>query len=151
VVVHDLDVVSIAVLPPKANAPLIVDPDTVLAPSVARQLLQAIRRRNPEIVQNFRSIQNQQFPQGDSLDSPEPPGVPPLEDSLRLFAAEALDHVSIITRRDNIVKRYYRKNRESGDLADAPACPPDEREWRARRDSSPRPSDPCFHNATMAA
>ena len=45
VIIDDLDVEGVAVLPAEADAPLIVDPDTVLTLSVARELLQSISRR----------------------------------------------------------------------------------------------------------
>jgi hypothetical protein len=104
VVVHDLDIMSVAVFPSQANPPLIVDPDTVLAPSLARELLQAIRGRFAEIAQSIRSVQDQQLSQRDSLDPPELPGVSPLEDLFRLLTTKPLDHTLIITRCVNIVK-----------------------------------------------
>jgi hypothetical protein len=97
---------SVTVFPSKANTPLIVDPDTVLASALARELFQAIRGRYAEIVQGIRSVQDQQLPQRDSLNLPELSGVSPPEDLFRFLAAKILDHTPIITRYDNNVKRY---------------------------------------------
>jgi hypothetical protein len=43
-IVNDFHVVGISVLPMKADPPLIVDPNAVLAVSVAAELLQSVSR-----------------------------------------------------------------------------------------------------------
>src|SRR2546426_7590964 len=42
--------------PPEADPPLLVDPDAVLTRTIARQLLQPVPRRHPQVRQNLRSI-----------------------------------------------------------------------------------------------
>ena len=56
VVVDDLDVVRIAIAPTKADAPLIVDTDAVLAGPVALELLQAITRRHSQVFNCLRGV-----------------------------------------------------------------------------------------------
>src|SRR5690606_13087556 len=70
VVVDDPDVVRIAIMPAKAHAPLVVDPDAVPAPEVALQSLQAVRRRNPQVLQTRGVVEHAQLPPGDPLDRP---------------------------------------------------------------------------------
>jgi len=43
-IVDDLYVVGVTSFPPETDAPLVVDPDTVLTLAIALQSLQAIRR-----------------------------------------------------------------------------------------------------------
>jgi hypothetical protein len=50
-IVDDFHIVGFAVAPPKANAPLIVDADTVLAFSIANQFLEPISAGHAEIIQ----------------------------------------------------------------------------------------------------
>lgn len=48
-IIDYFDVVRMTVIPAKADAPLLVDPDTVLPPPTSCESLQSIPRRNPEI------------------------------------------------------------------------------------------------------
>jgi hypothetical protein len=61
VVIHDLNVVGIAVLPPKAH-PKLVDADAVLARSVLGQLFEPIVRRRSQVVELRRGMQHREFP-----------------------------------------------------------------------------------------
>jgi hypothetical protein len=63
-VINDFHVVGVAIPPLKANTPLVVDADAVLASTIARELLQAIRRWNPKVLNCDSPIQHPQFPQG---------------------------------------------------------------------------------------
>jgi hypothetical protein len=49
VVIDHLRVMGVSIPPTEANAPLVVDPDTPLAGTIAAQLLQAVARRGLEI------------------------------------------------------------------------------------------------------
>ena len=49
VVVNDLDIMGVAILPTEANAPLVIDTDTVLAAPSTFELLQSIARRYSQI------------------------------------------------------------------------------------------------------
>jgi hypothetical protein len=56
VVVNDLDVFRAGGCPPQADAPLLVDPDAVLAGPSAAQLLQPITRWDPHVFEGVRGI-----------------------------------------------------------------------------------------------
>ena len=80
-IVHDLDLVGVTIVPDEAHAPLIIDPDTVLPPSVAPERLETIAGRCPQIVQRPRVVQLQELPIADpqhvlrySLDEASFPG-----------------------------------------------------------------------------
>ena len=62
-VVDDFDVVRIGVFPSEADASLIVDTDTVLARAIPFQLLKAVPRRHPRVVERLGGIHGDQFPQ----------------------------------------------------------------------------------------
>ena len=59
--------------PDETDAPLIVDPDTVLAFAFAFQRLQPVGRRNAEIIQLVGIVQHTQFSPGDGLNVPWEP------------------------------------------------------------------------------
>jgi hypothetical protein len=90
VVVHDLNVCRSGLGPSKANAPLIVDANAVLAVAVAFQLFQAIAWRGPQELESFRCIELRQLSGGDFRDRAEPLGAPRFKESLGLLATEAL-------------------------------------------------------------
>lgn len=117
-IINDLDLMGIAFPPSEADAPLIVDTDTVLPFAVAYQLLQAVGRGDAQVVERFRSIQEQEFSQRRPA---QRPGEPRLsfaeEDALGLLVAEAADHASMITLRANNVKRYEVREPMAGGTA----------------------------------
>ena len=53
-VVHDFDVIRIAIAPDEAEPPLVVDPDAVLSDPIVRESLQVIARWLPEILEPDR-------------------------------------------------------------------------------------------------
>jgi hypothetical protein len=57
VVVNDLDVERIAVVPSKANSPLLIYPDAVLSKPIALQRLELIGRRDHQVAQIGDAIQ----------------------------------------------------------------------------------------------
>ena len=60
-IVRDFDVVRVPLPPNKADAELIIDVDGVLPLAIALQCLEAIARRNPQIIQAIGSVNHQQF------------------------------------------------------------------------------------------
>lgn len=56
------DIICVAFLPCKADAPLIIDPDAVLTFAVALQLLQSIGRRHSQVVEITGIIYHAKFP-----------------------------------------------------------------------------------------
>src|SRR3982751_6798751 len=55
-VVNDLDLIGVSILPAKADAPLIVHPNTVLASAISFELLEAIARRHPKVFERLRGV-----------------------------------------------------------------------------------------------
>src|SRR5690242_9339358 len=64
VIVHDLDVFGVAIGPPEADAPLVVDPDAHLSGTVSGQSFEAIARRIAQIVGRRRRIELAKLAQG---------------------------------------------------------------------------------------
>jgi len=63
VVVHDLDVVGASGAPSKAEAPLLVDADAVLAGTVAGQFLEAVAGWDSEVTEDLGGVEDQQLAQ----------------------------------------------------------------------------------------
>lgn len=108
VVVHDRDVIRVAVPPDETHPPLVVDPDAVLAGAVAAQLLQTVARWDAEVVERFRRVDRDELPEHD----PAQLGRVPTDriagkEAFGVVVAEALDHQSMLTQRVTNVKRYY--------------------------------------------
>jgi hypothetical protein len=58
----------IAVVPREADAPLVVDPDTVCSRAVTLQQLKLVAWRDPQIVQANGPVQVKELPPGDTFD-----------------------------------------------------------------------------------
>ena len=68
-VVNDLNPFWTSIAPPKADTPLIVDSDTVLALTITSQTLEPVARRNPKILETTRSVDLAQLAQRNSSDA----------------------------------------------------------------------------------
>lgn len=100
VVVSYLDVCGTCGCPGEADAPLVVDADAVLPLAVAVQLLEAVARRNPKVVDVFGGVEDQELAVSNSLKvGAERADVRAMPDELGLLARERLDHSITITRR----------------------------------------------------
>src|SRR6185295_19326691 len=96
VIVDDLDVVGMALSPNEADPPLVVDTDRMLSAAISLQCLQAIGRRNAQIVQAPGIVEQTQLAQRHGLDvSGQTPTAAPLPDRLCLPVAKARDHCLI--------------------------------------------------------
>lgn len=92
-VVNDLNVVGIAILPAKADAPLIIDANTVLSGAIPVELFEPIARRGPEIDHGLGRINDGQLAQHGTLEvAGESPDGLAIEQRFRVPIAEALDH-----------------------------------------------------------
>jgi hypothetical protein len=60
-VIHDLHIVGVAVLPAKADAPLIIDANAVLSLSIPSQRLRPVARRCPKVLKRARVVDLEQF------------------------------------------------------------------------------------------
>jgi hypothetical protein len=72
VIVDDFDIVAMALTPDKTDSPLIIDPNRVLPFPIASQCFQLISWRRSQNAQLRRSVNLEQFPQGDPFDGTEP-------------------------------------------------------------------------------
>lgn len=70
-IVDDLDVVSVAIFPNEANAPLIINANAMLTLAVASQRFQAVARGSQQVLERSRSMEVQQLPARDSLKGPK--------------------------------------------------------------------------------
>ena len=92
-VVSDLDVIGISVNEPKADAPLVIDPDAVLTGAISFQRFEPISWRHPEIIQRLGGSHLTQLTQRHHVD-------PRIErrralttpQTLGFFAPERSDH-----------------------------------------------------------
>jgi len=71
VIVDDFDVVSVAIFPNEANAPLTINANAMLALAVASQCFQAVARGSQQVLQRSRTMEVQQLPARDSLKGPK--------------------------------------------------------------------------------
>jgi hypothetical protein len=68
VIVNDLNLVGVALSPPETHAPLIVDPNAMLASPIAVQPLQSVAWRDAEIAEALGGVQRHELPQHDALE-----------------------------------------------------------------------------------
>ena len=71
-IIHDLNVVGVTVLPPKADTPPIIDPNAVLPSAVTRQLLEPVAGRESQVFYCFGGIENEQLSQGGAIETSRP-------------------------------------------------------------------------------
>ena len=99
-VVANFDVVSIPIDPSKAYSPLVVDPDRMLAFSIAPQLLQPIARRYAQVTEIVSGVYCHQLSPGPLNDVwRERSNGRRLEKLLRQFVIEIFYHDFIQTDR----------------------------------------------------
>jgi hypothetical protein len=93
VVVDDLDVIRVPVLPPKADPPLIVDANTVLARSVAFELFESVAGRNTQVLELLGGVDEADLTEHEPVQvGREPSDALPLNHALGVPIREALDH-----------------------------------------------------------
>ena len=97
-VVHDLDLVGVAVFPDKAYAPLVVDSNTVLPCPIVPQGLEPIARWEAQRVKARCRMQLRKFPPCRLMQCwRQPAYVLPSEDSGGILVCKRLDHMVILT------------------------------------------------------
>ena len=106
-VINNLDVVTVAIAPYKANPPLIVNANGVLALAIAAQSLKAISRRCRQHRKFGGGMELQQLPQRHALESPEAPGMLIVKKLPGFLRREALDHSLRVLRVALYVKRSF--------------------------------------------
>ncbi len=66
-IVRNFNLVRISCAPFKANAPLVIDANTVLSRAIHRKFLKAVARWHAEIIELFGRIQDGQFTPSDAV------------------------------------------------------------------------------------
>jgi hypothetical protein len=90
-VIHDLDIAWPALRPDEANAPLVVDPDAMLASTIAR--------RRGEVAQHLSVVQLSQLPLSNALEiRSDPSGEAAMKQGLGIPIGERVDHRGSYTR-----------------------------------------------------
>lgn len=104
--VNYLDVEGVPFAPAKADPPLVIDPDAMQAPSITRELLKAIARGKPKVIQSNRGVQNRKLALSKTLQlHVESADTFAKKNLLSVFISKRPDHRYIITLFINIVKR----------------------------------------------
>jgi hypothetical protein len=98
VVVHNLNVKSVAALPSETDSPLIVHAYAVLALPPPLERLQTITRWHPEITQAHRLMKVQELSPGRPLNLPKSLYIPVAEKILCLPTPERADHSNNLLR-----------------------------------------------------
>ncbi len=94
--IHNLNIPCVAILPPEADTPLIVDPDAVLSLSVALEGLKAVTRRLRQILQSPGTVEIEQLAPCLTFDRRKTSNEDIIEKSLGILGLECLDHRAII-------------------------------------------------------
>ena len=92
-VIHDFNIIGIAVFPFKTNAPLPIYADAALPGAVAAQRLKPVARQGYKVLDGFGVVQSFQTPLGLGGKSSELPDALPVEKCLGLFATESFNHL----------------------------------------------------------
>jgi len=92
VVVHDLDAFGASRSPAKTDAVLIVDPDAVLAGTIAFECLEPIPGRNPQVVEPAGDLELSELASSDRLDTDESPNPRSAGKSFSVGISERDDH-----------------------------------------------------------
>lgn len=98
-VIGNFNRVSVAALPHKADAPLLVNPDAVLTCAVSREFLEPVRGGYTKVVQVACSVNAVEAHLGAALNlNGNLAGTPTIKNFLGFLVGKALDHVSILPR-----------------------------------------------------
>lgn len=97
-IVHDFHIVRVALAPAKADAPLVVDPDAVLALAITFQRFQSVCRGNPQVFERRRAVEHAQLAARHILNiRRQASGLRSRPDQLGFLVGKASDHELTIT------------------------------------------------------
>jgi len=92
-VINDFNVIGATFLPTEADAPLMVDPDTVAALAVTLQRFQPVCGWDPQVFQNRRAVEHAELAPGNLLDvDGQSPGSSAAPDLFRFLVGKVADH-----------------------------------------------------------
>ena len=92
-IINHLDLEGVTVSPPKADSPLVIDANTVLAGAIACELLQAVAGRYSEIRELLGRVHYAELPEHESVElGGEAPDAFAPEQPLRVTIGDARDH-----------------------------------------------------------
>lgn len=91
-VIHDLNVIRIAIKPYEANPSLVVDADAVLTGAISLQRFEAVAGKYSQVVQVAGLIEQPQFALRHPLEPPKLPDPRPLREQCRIPAPERPYH-----------------------------------------------------------
>jgi len=112
-IVRHLDIVGVAFLPTEADAPLVIDANTMLAKAIARQSFQPIGRWNPQIIQALSDIELYQLAPRKAVQfGGKVAQELALKQPLGVLVTEGLDHEPIITQDAMVGKPRSRPTRQ---------------------------------------
>jgi hypothetical protein len=92
VIVDDFDGMRLALLPDKADPPLVVDADRMLPGPVASQGLKPVARRRAQIIQPASRMQQKQLAADAALYRREMPNRPVVKQEFGILLRERSDH-----------------------------------------------------------
>jgi hypothetical protein len=112
VVIHNLNALRFAIGPPKANTPLVIDPNAVLPGAVAGEFLQSVPRRGGQVAQVLGSVQVQQLSPRRPLNGRREFARPlPAKDFLGFGVSKGFDHLCGMVSRDDTARQELRRFR----------------------------------------
>ena len=91
-IIDDLHLVSVTLSPLETDAPLIVNSDAVLTPTVTMKFLQTIAGRDAQVLQRLRVVQHYELAPRGVLDALKAWTALAVEERFRVFAPERLYH-----------------------------------------------------------
>jgi hypothetical protein len=99
VIVYYLYIVSVTIAPTKANPPLVIDPNTVLAFPVSLKFLKTVPRRDTKIIQSLGGVKHEK----PTLRDPPQTGRESrsrlaMKDLFSVFGTKSLDQFELMIR-----------------------------------------------------
>jgi hypothetical protein len=107
VIIHNPNLKGITIPPEETHAVLIVDSNAVLPGAVSMQSFELIARRNLQVVERHRCIQDSQFLERSELKIGwNPTALPGMPEPLGFFVPKTQDHpISMLTQHGTTVKQ----------------------------------------------
>jgi hypothetical protein len=98
VVVHDLNLLRLAILPDETDSILIVDTDAVLPPPITGESLKVIPGKRAQVVESLGCVKLRELALRDPGDAPKPARRISLKERLCVAVPEGPDHLRRLLR-----------------------------------------------------